>query len=478
LPNGSPNSIFVIKPAYKTLSEGSMISAGDLVTFHLNKKIAGANYTLTINASPGHMRSLRPEIVKSLRLEHPFVAGGVVLSACTESDASAFHALLFCSGEHADTHGQDLSPALAAHRALKGEDVVAFYNKHFSAYLYYDEAASHNGIRGEPSFYSSNRISDKARKKCTWMWKIERAVLYCAGETVTSGDYFRIKHVVSNKYLSETQRGGLTMVDDYRDPAIRTTKFHFKCFLKPATTPDASSADRIDKAIQLSDLAFILSDTRGVSEGGVNAEDSLHTRSAPDKYLTYAGSQSTVDAPLPARNAVRRSAHGSVQVAQLKLAPASDALVIMSMSESYLANVRQVRAQVLQLEMFQKELEALDAAGGCKPVLALVDKCFPHVRKALQDLVINCSAGDDLDPMSKDGIPNRVLQKVLRELGVIKLCVEMVQEPFRRGIDIDAIATQDAAYMNLITILDLMYRLMKQMVRIAERVCVCVCVCV
>jgi len=41
--------------------------------------------------------------------------------------------------------------------------------------------------------------------------------------------------------------------------------------------------------------------------------------------------------------------------------------------------------------------------------------------------------------MSKDGIPNRPLQKVLRELGAIDLCINLVQEPFRRGVRLDAL---------------------------------------
>lgn len=122
---GNHRSIFIIRPAFKTFSDGSIISSGDELTFQLSKPIAGAHYSLYLPAK--NMTSRRQELMRSLKLEHAFVAGGDQILACAKSDPCAFHAMLFRSGKHANMQGNYATSTAGEDLTLMGEDVVAFY---------------------------------------------------------------------------------------------------------------------------------------------------------------------------------------------------------------------------------------------------------------------------------------------------------------------------------------------------------------
>jgi hypothetical protein len=75
---------------------------------------------------------------------------------------------------------------------------------------------------------------------------VERIILHKAGDPVTldESDHFRIKHVVSNKYLSETWSGALAMVDDYWS--------HFLLVPHPSfRNPQPSAQDQMRQSISL-----------------------------------------------------------------------------------------------------------------------------------------------------------------------------------------------------------------------------------
>ena len=59
----------------------------------------------------------------------------------------------------------------------------------------------------------------------------------------------------------------------------------------------------------------------------------------------------------------------------------------------------------------------------------------------------------------RDGIPNRYLQKILRELGAIDLLIENVQLPFQKGVLIDELmgANKDH-YAKLVSLINMQYR--------------------
>eukprot|EP00961_Rhodomonas_salina_P084111 1130527-Rhodomonas_salina.1 len=51
---------------------------------------------------------------------------------------------------------------------------------------------------------------------------------------------------------------------------------------------------------------------------------------------------------------------------------------------------------------------------GAQEVLRETEEVFDGLVSTLKVLVLNCTYDEDPDPMSKDGVPNRLLQKLLR----------------------------------------------------------------
>ncbi|KAJ1488617.1 RyR and IP3R homology domain-containing protein [Baffinella frigidus] len=84
-------------------------------------------------------------------------------------------------------------------------------------------------------------------------------------------------------------------------------------------------------------------------------------------------------------------------------------------------------------------------------------------------LVLNSTFDEDDDPMSRDGPPNRLMQKLLRELNVIGVVMNLVQLPFTRGIELNWMTSNDSRLRRLKIVMSMCYRLMKQTVKGNER---------
>ena len=80
--DGNNTSAMVVHPAFKTYSDGSPISSGDLLTFQTKKTISGSHYFLhmaelkELMANPEHCR-------RSLTIQHDYITGGQELNAMT-----------------------------------------------------------------------------------------------------------------------------------------------------------------------------------------------------------------------------------------------------------------------------------------------------------------------------------------------------------------------------------------------------------
>ena len=57
----------------------------------------------------------------------------------------------------------------------------------------------------------------------------------------------------------------------------------------------------------------------------------------------------------------------------------------------------------------------------------------------------------------------RLMQKILHELNVVNIVVSLLQLPFQKGIDINQLL--DIRFKPLVELLNLMYRLLKQMAK-------------
>ena len=91
-----------------------------------------------------------------------------------------------------------------------------------------------------------------------------------------------------------------------------------------------------------------------------------------------------------------------------------------------------------------------------------------EIMDALEMMVLSCSFDSDPatkdKPLTKEGVPNRYAQKVLRELGVIPLVMHLLEDPFRRGVSWNWVM-KDERFGDIRHTMNLMFRLLKQLVR-------------
>jgi len=220
--------------------------------------------------------------------------------------------------------------------------------------------------------------------------------------------FYRLKHLASNMYLK--QNGSETACTfDFRDPG---TLFTFKHF------------------------------SRAADPSQVLKTDNLFLKGKDGSYLCQVGADT--------------NRHRSAHFVHSNMAPDAHALTIVNMPDVAVTPMTRLRRNVRVLQNFEFALQKvaeltsdkipnrnekrgppqLPATG--KGVLEIVDLFYEELDKALTMLVLNCSSTNDLrtrnNPLAKDGVPNRFVQKVLRELSVIPLVMHLMQDPFRRGL--------------------------------------------
>ena len=433
---GTNYSNFIIRPAFKTYNDGSPISSGDLVTFVTYKPISDSKYSLRVSDLQ-RFREDSSEIQRALMIQHPYIESGQEVNAtATAGNAQHFRALLFTSYDCQEGHEKN--------DALKAENIVTFYHKQKGGYLHFDPDVS-----ARPFLYASSRVSNTERKKCHWMWKIENCRVMHAGKNVTANERnkepFRLKHIFTNMYLQQKSNGDLTMTKLYND---KSTHFYFRNFDKNADP----------ELVKMCDMVFI--------------------RSGDGKYLTWYSDDADYEDIHEDADKLRMS---FIKMRAVEMTPDSDGLMVMGVRPPALKAAVQVRRQVLVMLDYKWQLSRLPDVGadgklsdanlededrpfGQAGVLAVTSECFQLLHMALRKLVVNLSWAETPDPMARDGIPNKNLQKILRELKVIQLAVDLLQLPFDKGAKIEGIVS-NPDYKQLQTILNLLYRLLKMVVK-------------
>jgi len=417
--NGCNRSILLVKPAFKAFAEGSPVTSGELLTFVTKKNINASPYTLHVSALE-ELRNDRALVARALKTDHKYIVGGQEINfTSAEHRPTMFRAMLFDSSK----------PTSEQPVWLRGEDVVTLYHKNMSAFLHYD-VSTHE----DPVFYSSNRVSNRARKKCSWMFKIERIEVMRAASKITATEdcKIRLKHLVSNKYL--TQRGSnLGITDEYLD---ESTLFTLKQFQRRADT----------ETILHEDLIFLRSDSTGEWLTLADEDDDDDVRTMPAFFR------------------------------RVDTAPDSEALIVLPVSDGALRNVVQLRRLLLTLIDYKNELCELPdcPVGSPSPktrdphslhVFEVINECYDGLVNVLRILVVNLTLSSDMDPMSRDGVPNKLMQKMLRELGIIPLIVDLVELPFRKGLSLNDLQAEGSDSKKLVQIMNLSYRLLKNMAK-------------
>jgi len=452
---GSNRSNLVLRPAYKTYVDGASVASGDLVQFVTRGTVKGVQFWLHVS---DHKRlGADPNIVRrQLMNDHPCITGGQEVNAVT-GDPTLFRLLTFRTLEN--TFGK---PDL-----VKGDAVFTFYHRQAGGYLHYDPDVSER-----PFFYESNRLSDRQRKKSQWLWRIESCRLYNGGDEVTCKEgskmRYRIKHVLTDMYMVH-KNGSILVTKNFEDP---DTKFSFRHFVK-----DARSG-----VLHIREMIFIKT----------NEGDFLTQADPPDTKSLFEEAQVGVEK----KDKENRIKH--LKARQLDQLPDADAISITPANRSTLKAVIELKRLLENLKDFAEQLSLMkDCAPGTASVqqktggtlsavlarqdpIALMDKtidgegeegvmeivenCFPFVEPVLRKLVLNLSHGDEPSPLARDGEPNRLLQKHLRELKILPLAARLLELPFEKGVDINQVGGRDF-FAHLLTILNLLYRLLKQMAK-------------
>jgi len=177
LTKGSPGSVFLLEPAFKTYSTGDQVRSGDQVVFrtadHVNGEHLYLNMSRNLGGTSRSPDALKPRAARQLQLDVRHLKAVAEIAACADADAAGNGAIWrpIISSAWKDVH---------VHKEwLKAQDVVCLYHKEGEKFLYFDPASS----RTRPQLYPSTRVSDKERKKSSWLWIIETVgVEYSGGQ--------------------------------------------------------------------------------------------------------------------------------------------------------------------------------------------------------------------------------------------------------------------------------------------------------
>uniref|UniRef100_A0A7S0Z297 Inositol 1,4,5-trisphosphate receptor n=1 Tax=Hemiselmis tepida TaxID=464990 RepID=A0A7S0Z297_9CRYP len=425
---GTDAAVLVIKPAFKTHSQGEPVSSGDLVTFMTKRKIHGKNLFLHMsNFIPGDSGRNRPDsapssgsrpgtgsgqqmtldlVLSFLKTDSEAIAGAQELNATAERP-TFWRPMLFASSK--DKH--------SAKHLLKAEEYVCFYDKDVEAYL------SHTSEVG-PHFRCSKRVSSKARKKSSWMWKIESKTLVAAGARVHCSDavHYRLKHVVTGKYL-KAEGETLTMTHEYWNPKCL---FSFKRFSR------ASGDDSTNR----NSLVFLRS---------AGHKPAWVTAAFPSDRLTLDG------APREARDKPElgsdRDRVVNIRLTQQEHVSEQIALSVMPLTRKDIATVTRFRQADAVLSDYCRHLDGCSGVPCSEPfdppaqlpgpvveLLRVVSVYHGEVMATLKELVLECTEEEDTNPWTKDGTPSTVTQKLMREVGSLGTIMRLVELHFNKGI--------------------------------------------
>eukprot|EP00960_Hanusia_phi_P036737 752497-Hanusia_phi.AAC.1 len=385
LQEGVENSIFVVLPAYKTFGQGEPVTSGDLICFYSEKKIVGNICCLHVSARPQKY------------------AGNVLLSApvyeldasILDTNATSWRALLF----------QSSSLAHEVEGLIKSEDVVCIYHKDGESYLNYDPI-----LLPAPFFHLRQKVKPSDRKKAGWLWKIEGECIYLGGQNIECDDRkrYRLKHLVTGHYL-KSQDGSLSTVTSCSEGTL----FSFRHFAK----------DVASKSVLSHSLIMI----QGNGWLSMSYSDKDVAERAGKKIIGH--------------KAISRDFHA--------IQSERDAFVLMPVSKKYETTVNELKSELSTLISFRRLLKnCSDIAnkditiqnllkGELPNDIAAIIKLFQDHSAALEssitNLILECSADTDPNPLTREGRPKILIQKLLREMDAHSVCLDILETPFKKG---------------------------------------------
>ena len=139
--------------------------------------------------------------------------------------------------------------------------------------------------------------------------------------------------------------------------------------------------------------------------------------------------------------------------------PTRDAFWVLPASSDMWALV-QLRERIKVLKHFKETLEAAESS----TILAIFDDRQHVIVAVVRSLLLEVTEDSELNVMSREGQPNKEMQKRLREAQTINITMAIISLPFDNGLKVDTVAN-DKSYISVKNVICFLYRLMKQTVK-------------
>ena len=139
--------------------------------------------------------------------------------------------------------------------------------------------------------------------------------------------------------------------------------------------------------------------------------------------------------------------------------PTRDAFWVLPVSQEVQAVVH-LRDKVKTLQHFKETLEAADRSR----VVALFDERRHTLVAVVRSLLLELTEDGEMNVMSREGRPNKELQKRLREARAIDIAMGIISLPFEKGFTADMVA-HEKSNMCIKDVICHLYRLMKQSIK-------------
>jgi hypothetical protein len=100
----------------------------------------------------------------------------------------------------------------------------------------------------------------------------------------------------------------------------------------------------------------------------------------------------------------------------------------------FIAQTRSIPCTLIRVLIRCRDFAPAVLSESVQTLLEYTNSNYYTVTETLTMLVLNSTWDEDSNPLTRDGAPNRLMQKLLRELNAVDTVVRMISAPFERGI--------------------------------------------
>jgi len=156
--------------------------------------------------------------------------------------------------------------------------------------------------------------------------------------------------------------------------------------------------------------------------------------------------------------------------------PTRDAFLIVSVQDDAIRQVVKIRDRMNVLRYLESLLIPVKKHGGSgvsaspepapQELLELVSTQQDVIINVISSMLLELTMDDDLDPLSREGVPNKLVQKLVREAGGLECAMSIIKmlTSKERGIDIKLIS-DDKKLSGIKDLVTYLYRFVKQTIK-------------